>query len=65
MKLVLNRVIRREHRMTQQDVADRLNVDRSTVTHWETGIARPRAEMLRKLARLYGCSMDVLLIEQF
>ena len=65
MKLVLNRIIRQEHRMTQQEVAARLNVDRSTVTHWEAGIAKPRAETLRKLARLYGCSMDVLLIEQF
>ena len=42
----------------QTDVAQKLNIDRSTVAKWETGRANPRADMLIKLAKLFGCTVD-------
>lgn len=47
--------------MTQQAAADELGVDRTTITKWETGKSLPRAEMLIKIAKLYGCSISDLL----
>ena len=47
--------------MTQQAAAAELGVDRTTITKWETGKSLPRAEMLLKIAKLYGCSISDLL----
>ena len=47
--------------LTQEEVARELNIDRSTVAKWETGKADPRAEMLVKLSKLFGCSIDELM----
>ena len=47
--------------MTQNDVAQAVNVNRTTVVKWETGKAYPRIETLQKLASLFQCSMDDLL----
>ena len=46
---------------TQEQVANLLGVDRSTVAKWETGIALPRADTLIKLATLFDCTVDELL----
>jgi len=45
---------RRERRLTQQQVADALDVARTTITAMEKGERRPRASELVKLAHLYG-----------
>lgn len=54
------RELRLAANLTQQDIANRLNVDRSTVSYWEKGTAMPRAEQLPKLADLYRCTIDAL-----
>ena len=50
--------IRREARLTQEEVAKALNVDRSTIAKWEAGEAKPHVNRLRILADLYGKSLD-------
>lgn len=54
------RELRLAANLTQQDIANRLNVDRSTVSYWEKGTAMPRAEQLPKLADLLHCTIDAL-----
>lgn len=49
--------------LTQTEVAEKMSVDQSAVSHWETGRTRPRAGQLVKLAVLYCCSVDDLLKE--
>lgn len=49
--------------MTQEDVAEALGVERSTVSMWEIGQSAPRAAMLPALAALLHCSIDDLLCE--
>lgn len=46
--------------LTQKEVASELNVDRSTVSYWESGAAMPRADQLPKLADLFHCTIDAL-----
>ena len=50
-------------RMTQGEVAARLQIDRSTVAHWENGRNGPSKRMMRRVAELYGCSVEDLLDE--
>lgn len=47
--------------LTQKEVAEKMGVDQSAVSFWETGKTAPRAAMLVKLAGLYCCSVDELL----
>ncbi len=53
--------IRQRMGLRQEDLAQKINVDRTTVTKWETGIASPRASMLLQLADLLNCTVDDLL----
>ena len=53
--------MRQRANIRQEDLAERLNIDRSTVAKWETGKATPRAALLPKLADILGCTVDELL----
>lgn len=48
--------------ITQKEVARILNVSNTTISMWETGDTLPRADMLPKIAALYGCTIDDLLL---
>lgn len=48
------RAMREKKDMSQQAVALEIGVERSTVAKWESGKSRPRAELLPKLAKLFG-----------
>jgi len=48
---------RTEAKLTQEEVATVLCIDRSTISKWETGEAMPKTAMLPRLAALYKCSI--------
>lgn len=52
--------LRENANLTQQQLSENLNVDRSTIAKWETGEAMPRADKLPELAKIFGCSIDDL-----
>lgn len=52
--------VRKEHKLTQQDIADVLGIDRSTYTFYETGKTSPSVVTLHKLANIYNVSMGYL-----
>ena len=47
--------------MTQENVAEALNVSRQAVSKWENGTSDPTTGNLLALARLYGVSAEELL----
>ena len=55
------RDLRKASKLTQKQVAKRLDLSDSTVCMWETGRSMPRAEVIPKLATLYNCTTDDLL----
>lgn len=54
---------RRRAGLLQRQVADALGVSLGAVAMWDTGQRTPRAGMLPKIAKLYGCTVDELLRE--
>ena len=46
--------------MNQADVAKLLNIDRSTYTNYELGKTEPPLETLKKIAGIFGVSVDRL-----
>ncbi len=56
--------LRRAHGYSQEDLAARLGVSRQAVSKWERAESSPDTDNLIALARLYGVSLDGLLLHQ-
>ena len=54
---------RESKNLTQAELGEMLNVNRSTVAMWETGDAFPRSDKLPILAKIFGCTIDDLFDE--
>ena len=52
--------LRKNLGLTQQQVAAKLGIDRTTYTKYETGVSEPSFEMLIRLSQLLGISLDEL-----
>lgn len=55
------RELRKKNKMTQRQLAEKLFVDCSSVTKWETGKAFPDFSNQKKLANIFNVSLDYLL----
>ena len=55
------KAVRTQRAHTQAEVAEFLNIARSTYTNIENGRSDPDTETLLKLAEYFGCSVDTLL----
>ena len=56
--------LRKSKNLSQEDVADKLNVTRQTVSKWETNQSTPDFDKIVPLCDLYGISTDELLKEE-
>ncbi len=45
---------------SQQQIADKLNIERSTYTKWETGQVMLRVDQLQEIANLYGIDFEFM-----
>ena len=55
------RLLRKEKRVTQEELAEYLLVSSQAVSKWETGASSPDIDMLPKIAIFFGTSLDNLL----
>ena len=53
--------LRKSKGLSQQELAERLNVVRQTVSKWEKGMSVPDSEMLVKISNEFGVPVNVLL----
>lgn len=52
--------LRAEHKLSQGDLAERLDVSRQSVSKWETGQSVPELDKIVKLADLFNITVDEL-----
>lgn len=57
------KTLRAEHNMTQQELAKRMNLARTTITGYETKNRQPSHENLTVMASIFDVSVDYLLGE--
>ena len=55
---------RKREGMTQAELADRVFVDQSTVSKWESGENPPRRRLLPLIADALGCTVEELTTER-
>ncbi|MGN0425302.1 MAG: helix-turn-helix domain-containing protein [Acetatifactor sp.] len=53
--------LRKEKKLTQAELGEKLGVTNKTVSRWETGNYLPPVEMLEQLSELYGLTINELL----
>ena len=58
------RLLRKNANLTQRELAEKVNIPKTNIGHYEIGITRPSIENLIKLADFFGCSIDYLLGHQ-
>lgn len=49
------RFLREKINLTQQQLADKLNVSFTTISSWETGNSEPKMGMLERIATIFSC----------
>ena len=53
---------RLEKGMTQNEVADRCGITQGAYSHYELGKRQPKPAMLAKLASVFECTIDELIL---
>lgn len=53
--------IRKENNITQEQLADKLNVSRQAVSKWESGTAYPDTEKLIQISKIFNIKIDDLI----
>jgi len=52
--------LRKQNKMTQEEMAEKLGITRQTVSNWELNQTKPDLEQLMGISRLYNISLDEL-----
>lgn len=52
--------LRKQNQLTQEDIAEKLGVSRQAVAKWEAGDTVPDLDKCRRLADIFGVSLDDL-----
>ena len=51
---------RKQIGLTQEELAEKMNVSGQAVSKWENDLSYPDVETLKRLAALFGCTLDEL-----
>lgn len=52
------RELRKAQNLSQQELAEKMGVDRSTIAKWESGVHAPRTDKLLLLTQVFKCSFE-------
>ena len=55
------KTLREKNKLTQEEMATRVNITRQAVSRWETGETQPNPQMLKVLSREFNVSINTLL----
>lgn len=54
-------LLRKKHNFTQDELAKKLDISRQAISKWETGTTVPDLEVLLKISKLYGLTINEIL----
>ena len=55
------KILRSEQKISQKDLAEKLNVSFKTISHWESGYSQPSLELLTMLRDFFNTTYEDLL----
>ena len=54
------RQIREEHKLSQEQLAEKMNMSQKTISSWEKDRTYPKVKELHRLCDIYDCTYDYL-----
>ena len=57
--------LRKSNGLSQEDLAEKLDVSRQAISRWESGTAMPDANNILQLSKLFGVTTDYLLNDDY
>lgn len=54
------KLLRKEKKLSQEELAEKMNVSRQAVSKWETGDAYPEMNNILQLCKIFGCKINSL-----
>jgi transcriptional regulator with XRE-family HTH domain len=54
------KLLRKMNKLTQKDMAVKLNIQRVTYSHYETGRSQPSIDTLILMSQMFECTIDYL-----
>lgn len=57
--------LRKENRMSQERLAEKINVSRQAVSKWEQGISVPDTDNIVQLSKFFQVPIEYLLIDEY
>lgn len=57
--------LRKRNGLSQEDLAEKLEVSRQAISRWEMGTAKPDANNILQISRLFGVTTDYLLHDEY
>ena len=54
--------LRKEKKMTQKEIADRMNISDKTISKWERGMGFPDVTLLGDLSKIFGVNIEKILL---
>lgn len=54
------KLLRKEKKLSQEELAEKMNVSRQSVSKWETGEAYPEMNNILQLCKIFGCKINSL-----
>lgn len=58
------KVLRKQYNLTQEELAERLDVSRQAITKWESGEGMPDIDNLKQIAELFETTIDDLVADE-
>ena len=52
--------LRKASGLSQEALADKLNISRQAVSKWESGVSYPETDKLIQMSKIFNCSLDEL-----
>lgn len=52
---------RKENKLSQEELADKLGVSRQTISNWELNVTKPDVDYIKKISKIFCVSIDEML----
>lgn len=58
-------MLRKQKALSQEGLADKLNVTRQTISKWELGESKPNIDTLNEMSKIFNVNIEVLTNDEF
>ena len=58
------REARKSHGLTQQELADKLDLSRQSIINWEAGVHTPTQEKMEEIESIFGINFETIIFDK-